>query len=86
MLLVYVNEIKLAARREHHDELWKELRSVIEMDEENEDARFLGCDHETFEARARDVEFLLRLRPDFVKRKAAEEHTPNIDPNRKVMG
>ena len=45
----------MAARREHHDELWKALRSVIDMDEESEDARFLGCDHEAFEARARDV-------------------------------
>ena len=40
VLLVYVDDFKLAARREHHDELWKALRSVIDMDEENEDARF----------------------------------------------
>ncbi len=56
VLLVYVDDIKLAARREHLDELWKGLRSLIEMDEENEDARSLGCDHENFEARERDVE------------------------------
>ena len=31
VLLVYVDDFKLAARREHHDELWKGLRSVIDM-------------------------------------------------------
>ena len=92
MLLVYADDdFKLAARREHHDEFWKSLRSVIDMDEESEDARFLGCDHEAFEAAARDVEFLLRQRPEFVKRKVGgfvvgegedskeftQEHTPN---------
>ena len=55
VLLVYVDDFKLAARREHHDELWKALRSVIDMDEESEDARFLGGDHEAFEAKARDM-------------------------------
>ncbi len=94
MLLVYVDDFKLAARREHHDELWKALRSVIDMDEESEDARFLGCDHEAFEAVARDIEFLLRQRPEFVKLKvggcvkvkgelseeAAKEHTPQHRP------
>ena len=55
VLLVYVDDFKLAARREHHDELWKALRSVIDMYEESEDAHFLGCDHEAFEAEARDV-------------------------------
>ena len=69
VLLVYVDDFKLAARREHHDELWKGLRSVIDMGEESEDIRFLGCDHETFEARAKDAEFILRQRPAFVKRK-----------------
>ena len=43
VLLVYVNDFKLAARREHHDELWKALRSVIDMDEESEDARFFSA-------------------------------------------
>ncbi len=59
----------MAARREHHDELWKALRSVIDTDEESEDTRFLGCDHEAFEATARDIEFFLRQWPEFVKRK-----------------
>ena len=51
VLLVYVDDFKLATKQERQDELWKALRSVIDMDEESEDARFLGCDHETFEAR-----------------------------------
>ncbi len=48
MLLAYVDGFKLAAKQHHQDELWKALRSVIDMDEESEGARFLGCDHETF--------------------------------------
>ena len=99
MLLVYVDDFKLASGREHHDELWKGLRSVIDMGEESEGARFLGCDHETFEARAKDVEFILRQLPEFVERKAGgrvggqgelaeattnEHNTPKIDPHIKV--
>ena len=69
VLLVYVDDFKLAARRGHHDELWKALRSVIDMDEENEDARFLCCDQDKFKAKAGSVEFRLMQRPKFVRRK-----------------
>ena len=98
--LVYVDDFKLAARREHHDELWKSLRSVIDMDEESKDARFLGCDHEHFEAGAGDVEFLLRQKLELVKRKfggcvvgkgeysedTTREHTLEIDPQPQGYG
>ncbi len=66
MLLVFVDDLKPSPRRERQDELWKALRSFIDMDEESEGARFLGCDHETFEARANDVEFRLRQKPGFL--------------------
>ncbi len=69
VLLVYVDDFKLAARREHQDELWKALRSVTDMDEESEGARFLGCDHEPFETKAKHFGTLVRQKPEFLERK-----------------
>ena len=48
LLIVYVYDFKLAARKEEHDALWKSIRKVINMDPETLDERFLGCSHERF--------------------------------------
>ncbi len=48
MLIVYVDDFKLAAKTEAHDAIWKSIREVIDMDPETLDGRFLGCSHERF--------------------------------------
>ncbi|MCP3881916.1 MAG: hypothetical protein GY701_26530, partial [Sulfitobacter sp.] len=48
LLIVYVDDFKLAARDRDHDNIWKDLKAVIDMDDESYDGRFLGCDHESF--------------------------------------
>ena len=42
LLVIYVDDFKLAAREEDHAEIWAAIRSVIDMDEETLDGRFLG--------------------------------------------
>ena len=43
LLIVYVDDFKLAATAELHDKLLKGIKSVIDMDDEIADGRFLGC-------------------------------------------
>ena len=52
LLIVYVDDFKLAAKAEMHDRLWAAIRRVIDMDPETLDCRFLGCSHERYEATA----------------------------------
>ena len=42
-MLVYVDDFKMVAQKGDHDALWKELKEVIDMGEEEEEHRFLGC-------------------------------------------
>ena len=44
LLVLYVDDFKLAAKKDDHDQLWKEIRAVSDMDEESEDGRFLGVE------------------------------------------
>ena len=42
-MLVYVDDLKLVAKKGDHKVLWLKLKSVIDMGEEEPEARFLGC-------------------------------------------
>ena len=59
-LLVYVDDFKLIARKGDHNELWKELKQVIDMGAEEEEHRFLGCHYSFFECKVGVVEDLLK--------------------------
>ena len=63
LLIVYVDDFKLAAKAEHHDALWAEIRKVIDMDPETLDGRFLGCLHERFDTVASKLEGMLDNHP-----------------------
>ena len=65
LLIVYVDDFKLAARKEEHDALWKSIRKVINMDPETLDGRFLGCSHERFTTTAGKVHTLLDNHPGY---------------------
>ena len=65
MLCVYVDDFKLAAPAKNQDELWSKIKSVIEMDEETDDGRYLGCDHREFNATAEDVKHILDANPNY---------------------
>ena len=96
--IVYVDAFKLAAPKGEHDALWEAIRSVIDMDPETLDGRFLGCAHERFTTPARNVMSMLDNHPSYHPRQkqacapAAEAGAASTaktvdeiyDPNRKV--
>jgi hypothetical protein len=74
MLIVYVDDFKLAALKKDHDGLWKSIRSVIDMDPEALDGRFLGCSHERFTTTARNVIPMLDNHPSYHPRQKQGAH------------
>ena len=65
MLIVYIDDFKLAAKHEDHDAHWKAIRKVIDMDPETVDGRFLGCSHERFTTTAKHVHTILDNHPAY---------------------
>ena len=63
LLIVYVDDFKLAAKAEFQDRLWADIRRVIDMDPETLDGRFLGCSHERYEATASQLSWMLDNHP-----------------------
>ena len=59
LLVIYVDDFKIAAKQGDQEELWAALRKDIAMDPPAVDGRFLGCQHETFVAKVDDVKDLL---------------------------
>ena len=65
MLIVYVDDFKLAAKAEAHDAIWKSIREVIDLDPETLDGHFLGCSHERFTTSAGLVRDILDSHPGY---------------------
>ena len=65
LLIVYVDDFKLAARHGEHNALWSSIRKVIDMDPETNDGRFLGCSHERFTTTAQHVHDMLDNHPEY---------------------
>ena len=65
VLIIYVDDFRVAAPEEHHEQIWKELREVLELEPESEDGRLLGCDHISFEATTDELEDLLQTHPQY---------------------
>ena len=63
LLIVYVDDFKLAAREMEHDALWLAIRRLIGMDPEALDGRSLGCSHERFTTTAEQMQDLLDSHP-----------------------
>ncbi len=63
MIIVYVEDFKVAAKAGDHDRLWAAIRGVIDMDAESIDGRFLGCTHERYNTTAAEVQDLLNNHP-----------------------
>ena len=65
MLIVYVDDFKLAAKSEARDAIWASIWQVIDMDPETLDGRFLGCSHERFTTSAGRVSDILDIHPGY---------------------
>ena len=64
MLVIYVDDFKLACKREHSEGLWRDLRKEIVLDPPADPDRFLGCYLEEFETSPEKVRFILENHPD----------------------
>ncbi len=73
MLIVYVDDFKLAAKTTDHDGIWKQLKAIIDMDDETIDGRFLGCEHESFTSTTTQLGAILDHLPHKVPRVAANQ-------------
>ena len=67
----------MACRKEHHDVLWPKIKSVITMDDETEDGRFLGCDNQRFSTKAVHVKELLDINPRYHLREKERQKAKN---------
>ena len=64
MLVVYVDDFKLAAPAHMHDMLWAAIKTKINIDTPTALEEFVGCEHEVLECRAADVAEFLKMSPD----------------------
>ena len=87
MLVIYVDDFKMAAHKKDIAGLWKDLRSKIRMDEPTGPDRFLGCYHEEFNATRKDVEELLQNHPSLhTREKDNPEPVDMSNPKAPVRG
>ena len=84
LLVVYVDDSALAGHAKDQDALWKSIKSVIQMGDEVEYGRFLGCNLVPFEGTAADVASILQCSPEYYQRpltgKAARDQGGNKPP------
>ena len=81
LLIVYVDDFKLAAKAEIRGKLWAEIRKVTDMDPETLDGRFLGCSHERYDTVASKLEGMLENHPVYHTRPSL-----GSNPQAKVRG
>ena len=87
MLVIYVDDFKLACKAEDVERLWAALRKEIVLDPPTDPDRFLGCYLESFEASQQSVEFVLQNHPDLHPRGQDLPTPPNPgDPDGRVQG
>jgi len=80
LLVIYVDDFQLSAPKGSQDKLWRDLRKRIEMEEPHEPARFLGCYRHRFNAKANDVQDILRHKPQLYPRPKQGEKKKDVKP------
>ena len=68
MLVIYVDDFKLAAPLKHEERLWKELQTVIKLDDPTPPDRFLGCYTRPFTCTVDKVADVLSMKPSLMPR------------------
>ena len=85
-LIVYVDDFKLAAKAELHDQLWKGIKPVIDMDDETTDERFVGCVHERYLTTVSRVRELLENQPQYHPRPVGNDAPKGAQPGCASVG
>ena len=68
LLVVYVDDFKLAAPKRHIAGLWKELQKKINLDAPTPPERFLGCYTRRFECAVTSLKPFLEMQPELCTR------------------
>jgi len=63
LLVIYVDDFKMASKVADTAKLWAELQKRIKLDPPTDPDRFLGCYLEEFTAASEDVKFILKNHP-----------------------
>ena len=64
LLIVYVDDFKMAAPAAVTDQLWKGLRSRLDLDEPSSQDRFLGCYGRAYNAKLKHMREFLGVQPE----------------------
>ena len=72
LMVVYVDDFKIAAPREAIARLWADLRKHINMNDPTPPDRFLGCYTKSFEVGVEALKPMLKLQPELLSRNKEE--------------
>ena len=84
LLIVYVEDFKMAAPAGVTAQLWKGLKTRLELDEPDTVDRFLGCYGRAVHAKIKDIKEFLVNRPSCWKRGAKEPDPSSIVPEKDI--
>ena len=87
LMVVYVDDFKIAAPKNVIAQLWADLRAKIKMDDPTPPDRFLGCYTKRFEVGVQTLKPILELQPELLDRDDEEPRAYKFrDPNAKARG
>jgi hypothetical protein len=77
-LVIYVDDFNLSAPVKAHDRLWADLMKRLNLEKPSAPDRFLGCYTRAFNCKAKDLEMILKNKPELYQRgkSKAEEGDP----------
>jgi hypothetical protein len=78
LLVIYVDDFNMSAPVKAHDRLWADLMKRLNLEKPSEPDRCLGCYKRSFNCQARDLEMILKNKPELYPRgkSQAEEGDP----------
>ena len=87
LMVVYVDDFKIAAPKTLIASLWADLRKLIKMDDPTAPDRFLGCYTKRFEVGVEALKPMLELQPELLSRDSEEPESYQFrDPRATARG
>ena len=86
LMIIYVDDFRMAAKPEFIPRLWRELRAVLHPDEPEPPGRFLGCYQHYFTSTAKKLTLILSASPRVRLRSEKPVEKVFKDPNHAVRG
>jgi hypothetical protein len=86
LMIVYVDDFRMAAKPEFTPRLWGELREVLHLDEPEPPGKFLGCYQHYFTSAVKRLSLILSANPRVRLRREKPVEKVFEDPNHEVRG